>query len=90
MGNLSDEILLDLKGKKGGAPMGASKPKVEVAVGKDDAPDASAGDSYAGDEDSIAADLKQALDEGDTGGIKEALKSFIEACYPQLADSNGE
>jgi len=80
---LSDEILSDLKKKKGGGmPM---KPKPDNAA--EDAADGGADDAeeYGGDEASIAADLTDAIKSGDNQGVVDALKSFIEACYPQLA-----
>lgn len=88
MGKLSDQILAGLKNKSpaGDAPSPSKSPPVPFSSAAKAEPDsAEGGDEYGGDEVSIAGDLKQALDEGDDAAVADALKSFIEACYPQLA-----
>lgn len=99
MGKLSEEILSDLKGKKAGppspvkagggppVPFGGKKPGGAAEDAADGgADDAEEGDgAYAGDEESIAGDIADAVKSGDNAAVAEGLRSFIEACYPQLA-----
>lgn len=97
MGKLSSEILADLQGKKAGPPpskvggppipFGGKKPDNAAEDAADGGADDSeeAGGEYSGDEESIAGDISDAIKSGDNAALAEGLRSFIEACYPQLA-----
>lgn len=81
---LSDEILADLKAKKGG---GGKPPAPPAGMAKDNPPnDPQTDGEYADDEESIAADILAAKD---PASMAEALKAFLDVCVPKIVGGMG-
>lgn len=78
---LSDEILADLKAKKGGGgekappPMAAKDPTAAKEGGEE---------SYGSDEEAAGAEVMAAKD---PAAWTEAMRAFLEICVPKIVDS---
>lgn len=86
---LSDEILADLKAKKGGGgkpPMPPPKGGAAEDAADGGADDAAEGDSYGSDEETAAGDIVDALESKDPGALATALRGFLDVCVPKIVD----